>query len=109
MRTLRGLGGAVLRRPVELAEYQHLSWRRLLTDAGCVQSMSRKANCLDNAVIESFFGHLKDELYCNTAFLTTDALIAAIDAYIAWFNNDRSHSTLKGLSPVQYRTQALAA
>lgn len=90
-------------------QYQHLSWRRLLTDTGCVQSMSRKANCLDNAVIESFFGHLKDELYCNTTFLTTDALIDAIDAYIAWFNNDRGHSTLKGLSPVQYRTQALAA
>lgn len=66
-------------------QYQHLSWRRLLTDAGCVQSMSRKANCLDNAVIESFLGHLKDELYCNTTFLTTDALIAAIDAYIGLF------------------------
>jgi putative transposase len=90
-------------------QYQHLSWRRLLTDHGCVQSMSRKANCLDNAVIESFFGHLKDEVYCNTTFLTVDALIAAIDNYIAWFNNDRAHSTLKGLSPVQYRTQALAA
>ena len=81
-------------------QYQHLSWRRLLTEAGGVQSMSRKANCLDNAVIESFFGHLKDELYCNTTYLTVDALIAAIDAYIAWFNTERAHSTLKGLSPV---------
>ena len=71
--------------------------------------MSRRGNCLDNAVMESFFGHLKDELYCNTTFLTVDALTVAIDAYIAWFNTERSHSTLKGLSPVQYRTQALAA
>jgi putative transposase len=90
-------------------QYQHRSWQRLLTEAGCVQSMSRKANCLDNAVIESFFGHLKDELYCNTTFLTIDALITTIDDYIAWFNNERAHSTLKGLSPVQYRTQTLAA
>lgn len=89
-------------------QYQHLSWQRLLEGRG-TQSMSRKGNCLDNAVIESFFGHLKDELYCHTTFLTADALIAAIDEYIAWFNTKRAHSTLEGLSPVQYRTQALAA
>lgn len=76
-------------------QYQHASWRRRLTETGCVQSMSRRANCLDNAVIESFFGRLKDELYCNTTFLTTDALISAIEDYIAWFTNDRGHSTLK--------------
>lgn len=90
-------------------QYQHASWQRLLRDAGAVQSMSRRGNCLDNAVMESFFGHLKDELYCNTTFLTIEPLIQAIDAYIAWFNTERGHSTLKGLSPVQYRTQALAA
>ncbi|MFE5408874.1 IS3 family transposase [Microbacterium sp. NPDC056569] len=90
-------------------QYQHASWRQLLAGAGAIQSMSRKANCLDNAVIESFFGHLKDELYCNTTFLTIDALTTAIDEYITWFNNDRGHTTLEGLSPVQHRTQALAA
>lgn len=89
-------------------QYQHASWRKLLGNRA-IQSMSRRGNCLDNAVMESFFGHLKDELYCDTTFLTVDALIAAIDAYIAWFNTERAHSTLKGLSPVQYRTQALAA
>lgn len=40
-------------------QYQHQSWQRLLTRAGATPSMSRKANCYDNAVIESFFGHLK--------------------------------------------------
>lgn len=89
-------------------QYQHASWRRLL-QGRAVQSMSRKGNCLDNAVMESFFGHLKDELYCSTTFLSVDALTTAIDEYIAWFNTERGHSTLKGLSPVQYRTQALAA
>ncbi len=87
-------------------QYQHVSWRTLIKGRGN-QSMSRKGNCLDN--MESFFGHLKDELYCNTTFLSADALIAAIDAYIGWFNTERVHSTLKGLSPVQYRAQALAA
>lgn len=90
-------------------QYQHASWRKLLVGADAIQSMSRKGNCLDNAVIESFFGHLKDELYCNTTFLTTGALTAAIDEYIAWFNTERAHSTLEGLSPVQYRAQAPAA
>lgn len=90
-------------------QYQHASWRKLLAGVGAIQSMSRKGNCLDNAVMESFFGHLKDELYCNTTFLTVDALTTAIDDYIAWFNTERGHSTLKGLSPVQYRAQALAA
>ncbi|WP_456283678.1 IS3 family transposase [Microbacterium sp. JZ101] len=90
-------------------QYQHDSWQRLLAGAGAKQSMSRKGNCLDNAVMESFFGHMKDELYCTTTFLTVDALTSAIDAYIHWFNTERAHSTLKGLSPVQYRTRALAA
>jgi len=89
-------------------QYQHASWRKLLKGRA-VQSMSRRGNCLDNAVMESFFGHLKDELYCNTTFLTVEALTTAIDAYIAWFNTERAHSTLKGLSPVEYRAQALVA
>ncbi|WP_435832977.1 transposase [Nocardia vinacea] len=45
-------------------QYQHASWRALLRGRA-VQSMSRKGNCLDNAVMESFFGHMKDELCCN--------------------------------------------
>lgn len=89
-------------------QYQHASWRQLL-NGRAIQSMSRRGNCLDNAVMESFFGHLKDELYCNTTFLTVEALTTAINAYITWFNTERAHSTLKGLSPVEYRTQALAA
>ena len=90
-------------------QYQHASWRKLLARAGATQSMSRKGNCLDNAVIESFFGHLKEELFHHATFPTTDAFTTALHEYIAWHNNDRSHTTLKGLSPVQYRTQALAA
>jgi putative transposase len=43
-------------------QYQHASWRTLLESAGAVQSMSRKGNCSDNAVMENFFGHLKGAL-----------------------------------------------
>lgn len=90
-------------------QYQHRSWRLLLKNAGATQSMSRKGNCFDNAVIESFFGHLKEECFHHIRYLSIDALETALHDYIRWYNNDRTSSTLKGLSPVQYRTQALAA
>lgn len=90
-------------------QYQHRSWRGLLTTAGATQSMSRKANCHDNAVIESFFGHLKEEMFHHTRYLSAEAFTTALDDYITWFNNNRGHTHCEGLSPVQYRTQALAA
>lgn len=90
-------------------QYQHRSWRRLLQSAGANQSMSRKANCYDNAVMETFFGHLKEELFHRVRFLSTDALTAALHEYIHWYNTERISTKLKGLSPVQYRAQALAA
>ncbi|WP_458117141.1 IS3 family transposase [Arthrobacter sp. D2-10] len=51
-------------------QYQHASWRRILQNAGAAQSMSRKANCYDNAVMGNFFGHLKEELFHRVHFLT---------------------------------------
>lgn len=90
-------------------QYQHLSWRTLLATAGATSSMSRRGNCLDNAVIESFFGHLKEELFNHTSFSDADSLVVALHDYIAWYNHDRISTQLKGLSPVQYRIQALAA
>lgn len=71
--------------------------------------MSRKANCYDNAVMENFFGHLKEELFHHARFLSTDALTTALHDYIHWYNTERISTKLKGLSPVQYRAQALAA
>ena len=90
-------------------QYQHAFWRQLLHDAGATQSMSRKGNCYDNAVMENFFGHLKEELFHHVRFLSTDALAAALHEYIHWYNNQRISTKLKGLSPVQYRAQTLAA
>jgi putative transposase len=90
-------------------QYRHRSWRALLADAEAQQSMSRKGNCYDNAVMENFFGHLKSELfYCNR-FDTVQDFTTALEAYIHWYNNERISTKLKSLSPVQYRAQALAA
>ena len=90
-------------------QYQHASWRALLEGAGAVQSMSRNGNCYDNAVMENFFGHLKEEMFHNMQYISTDALAAHLNEYIHWYNTKRISTKLKGLSPLQYRTQALAA
>lgn len=90
-------------------QYRHWSWRQLLADAGAVQSMSRKANCYDNAVMENFFGHLKSEMFHHNRFDTVEDFTTALDTYIDWYNTERISTKLKGLSPVQYRDQALAA
>jgi putative transposase len=90
-------------------QYQHTSWRKLLENAGAIQSMSRKANCYDNAVMENFIGHLKEELFHRVRFLNTDALATALHEYMRWYNTERISTKLNGLSPVQYRAQALAA
>ncbi|MER7243997.1 IS3 family transposase [Kribbella sp. NPDC000426] len=90
-------------------QYQHPTWQRLLADAGATQSMSRKANCYDNAVIENWFGHLKEELFNHTRYASVDALTEALHEYVGWYNNHRISTQLEGLSPVHYRTQTLAA
>ena len=67
--------------------------------------MSRRGNCLDNAVMESFFGTLKSELYYLQKWQSIEQLKNAIAKYINYYNNERIKLKLKGLSPVQYRTQ----
>ncbi|KWX19420.1 integrase [Mycolicibacterium wolinskyi] len=90
-------------------QYRHWSWRKLLGDAEALQSMSRKGNCYDNAVMENFFGHLKSEMFHHNRFDTVEDFATALDTYIHWYNTERISTKLKGLSPVQYRAQALAA
>ena len=88
-------------------QYQHSSWRNLISDNGGVQSMSRKANCYDNAVMENFFGHLKTEMYHGEVFDTVEDFNQAIEDYIQWYNTERIQQRLKGLTPMHYRNQAL--
>lgn len=89
-------------------QYQHASWQRLLAAAAAVPSMSRKGNCLDNAVMENFFGHLKAECTRLHRFATPAALIDAVQAYIGWYNTERISTTLGNQSPHQYRAAARA-
>ena len=72
-------------------------------------SMSRKGNSLDNGMMESFFGTLKTEMFYGFEkdFTSLEDLKSAISEYIDYYNNKRIKRTLKGLSPVQYRTQSL--
>lgn len=90
-------------------QYRMPAYRRILHERGLVQSMSRKGNCLDNAAMESFFAVLKSECFYLNKFDSVDALQAELTSYIHYYNHDRIKLKLKGLSPVQYRTQALAA
>ena len=84
-------------------QYQMKQYQRLLKQNGITQSMSRKGNCLDNAVIENFFGILKCELYYIDKFRSIDHLRHEIKEYINYYNNDRIKLNLNGMSPTQYR------
>ena len=86
--------------------YQLEGFRERLAASRMTQSMSRKGNCLDNAVIENFFGHLKSECFNGEKFESISELEAEIHDYIDYYNHRRIKAKLKGLSPVAYRTQA---
>jgi len=90
-------------------QYQMVHYQNRLKEAGLKQSMSRKGNCYDNAVIESFFGTLKSECFYLEEHNSISGLRAAIDEYIYYYNHERIKQKLKGLSPVEYRTQAQIA
>lgn len=90
-------------------QYRMPAYQRLLQGREIVQSMSRRGNCLDNAAMESFFAVLKSEFFHLKKFSTVDELQAGLKHYIHYYNHHRIKLKLKGLSPVQYRTQPLAA
>ena len=85
-------------------QYQHYGYRKRLEEHHVVQSMSRKGNCLDNAMAENFFGIIKSELLYAEKFESPEAFIKALDNYIEYYNNKRIKARLNGKSPVQYRT-----
>lgn len=74
---------------------------------GMVQSMSRKGNCLDNASIESFFGHLKDEIELKQC-RTLKEVTRVVDGYIAYYNTGRHQWRKKKMTPVDYRNHLLS-
>ncbi|MCM3274367.1 IS3 family transposase, partial [Paenibacillus elgii] len=86
--------------------YQMKQYQHALKKQGITQSMSRKGNCYDNAVMENFFGHLKSEFLYPNEFESVDHFKQELAAYIDYYNNKRIKTKLKGMSPVQYRTHA---
>lgn len=86
-------------------QYQMKEFQRLLKEHNIQQSMSRKGNCLDNSVMENFFGRLQVEMFYGEKFESVNAFIDKLEEYIYYYNNERISLKLKGKSPVQYRTQ----
>jgi transposase InsO family protein len=77
----------------------HFLWK----EKGIIQSMSRKGNCLDNAVNENFFDILKSEMFYTQKFKSIEQLNKEIDKYITYYNNERIKSNLIKMSPIKYR------
>lgn len=87
--------------------YTHPDYIRAIKELGMVQSMSRKGNCIDNAPIESFFGHLKDELDFKSC-KTFEELRLLTTEQMEYHNNERYQWDLKKMTPVGYRNHLLA-
>ena len=77
----------------------------MLKNNNIVQSMSRKGNCLDNSMMENFFGLIKNELLYVNDFDSVDSFETELRKYILWYNKKRIKLRLKGMSPAQYRAQ----
>jgi transposase InsO family protein len=86
-------------------QYQHFEYQHLLKENGITQSMSRKGNCLDNAVMENFFGHLKFELLYLQKFTSIEHFKSELVDYIDWYNHKRMKAKFGYISPLEYRNK----
>jgi len=88
--------------------YTHPIFQQKLQELGLTQSMSRKGKCIDNAPIESFFGHFKDEVDIKSA-KSFEELQMLVDNYMYHYNFERYQWNLKRMTPDQYKKYLLAA
>ena len=85
------------------SHYTSAAFIEKLKDAEFVQSMSRRGNCWDNAPQESFFGHMKDHIKNKIAEMTEYVqVVAQVDDYMDYYNNDAGQMSLKKLTPTEY-------
>ncbi len=77
---------------------------------GIQQSFSRKGNCMDNSLMENFFGILKNEMFYGheLEFESLNNLKENIEDYIKWYNEERINEKRNGLSPLEYRQQSVS-
>lgn len=88
-------------------QYQMKEYQQMLKEHNITQSMSRKGNCLDNSVMENFFGRLKIEMFFGEQFHSVKDFEEKLKEYICYFNTERISLKRRGMSPVQYRTHSL--
>ena len=87
-------------------QYRSIEYQDLIHSIGAVSSMSRRSNCWDNAVMESFFSRLKVELIFSEKYQSIQQVKSSIFEYIEiFYNRVRQHSTLGYMSPMQYEQQ----
>jgi transposase InsO family protein len=91
------------------SQYASQDFRDVLTQYGITASMSRRANCWDNACSETLFGSLKVERLHGQRFVTRRSAKDETIAWLLWYNQTRLHSTLAYVSPVQFEQNWLAA
>jgi putative transposase len=92
-------------------QYQHVYYSSRLKEHGIIQSMSRKGNCYDNCIMETFFGRMKNEMYygCEKEYTSFDQFSKAVEAYINYYNNKRIQAKTKWRPPVQYRIASMCS
>lgn len=90
------------------SQYTSLSFQRIAKEKGITTSMSRKGNCLDNAVIESFHSTIKSEEFYSQGreFLTNSIVIERVEKFINHYNHTRLQAKLNYMSPIEFREQA---
>jgi putative transposase len=90
-------------------QYTNRQFKNKLDGISAIQSMSRISRCIDNGPMEGFWGIIKSEMYYLRKFHTYEELKQAIDRYMDFYNMRRLQGKLKGLTPMEYRNQALAS
>ena len=91
-------------------QYQHAYFRETLKEHGIIQSMSRKGNCYDNCIIETFFARLKNEMFygCEKDYESFEEFAKAVAEYINYYNNERIQAKTKWMPPVKYRETSMS-
>ena len=91
-------------------QYQHSYFRNEICKHGIQQSMSRKGNCYDNSIMETFFGRLKNEMFYGyeNVYNSFDAFAAAIESYIDYYNNERIQAKTNWMPPTKFRVASMS-
>ena len=92
-------------------QYQHVYFQNCLKEHGIIQSMSRKGNCYDNCVMETFFGRMKNEMYygCEKDYSSFEVFKEAVKEYMDYYNNKRIQAKTKWMPPALYREASMCS